>query len=73
MIEYRHKDEAPCKNCKDRHPACHSECKGYKEWLEVLDKEKELFWKAEAGNCAHSSLVADHKNRYVKAKIRKRK
>ena len=28
----------PCKNCKDRHQGCHSECEHYKEWSKVRDK-----------------------------------
>jgi sulfatase maturation enzyme AslB (radical SAM superfamily) len=25
---------APCKDCPDRHPACHGSCDKYKEWSE---------------------------------------
>lgn len=28
---------SPCKNCGDRHPGCHSECLGYKEFKRRLD------------------------------------
>ena len=26
------KENAPCKNCSDRHIACHGSCDKYKEW-----------------------------------------
>jgi hypothetical protein len=33
----------PCKDCADRHPACHSHCEKYKEWKVEWDalREKE--------------------------------
>ena len=31
----------PCKDCKDRYLACHSNCSRYKEWRANLDKLKE--------------------------------
>lgn len=35
----------PCLGCKDRHPACHSGCSTYKDWLTGLkarhEKEKQ--------------------------------
>lgn len=27
-------DKGPCYDCKERHSGCHSNCDGYKEWLE---------------------------------------
>ena len=32
---------APCRNCKDRHPACHDKCKTYIEWVTLEHKKKE--------------------------------
>lgn len=34
---------SPCKDCADRHPACHSHCEKYKEWKAEWDalREKE--------------------------------
>lgn len=29
MMEY-----SPCKDCTDRHTACHGSCEKYKEWLD---------------------------------------
>lgn len=26
---------SPCKNCPDRHPECHSECKRFAEWRDT--------------------------------------
>lgn len=34
--------KAPCKNCEDRHVGCHSDCVGYKIWLEEYNKVKEI-------------------------------
>lgn len=72
MVNYRFKDDVPCKGCEKRHPACHSHCQDYIEWLEVIEKEKELFWEKERGNCSHARLVADHKNRFIKSKINRK-
>lgn len=32
---------SPCKDCKDRHPACHGSCDRYKEWKRRLEKVNE--------------------------------
>lgn len=39
---------APCKNCKDRHPACHDSCPKYKEFKKRIaeQKKKERYLKA---------------------------
>lgn len=31
----------PCKDCKDRHQACHDHCEKYKEWKKELEANKE--------------------------------
>lgn len=31
----------PCKDCGDRHAACHCTCERYKKWKEESDKIKE--------------------------------
>lgn len=31
---------APCKECKDRYPACHDHCQRYKEYKAKLAKNK---------------------------------
>ena len=31
----------PCKNCKDRHQGCHSECEAYKELDEANEKARQ--------------------------------
>ena len=31
----------PCKDCKERHPACHDSCDRYKEWKQRLEKVNE--------------------------------
>lgn len=30
----------PCKDCEDRHVACHSQCDKYSEWKEEVEKQK---------------------------------
>lgn len=30
---------APCKDCQDREPGCHSHCIGYKRWKAEQQKE----------------------------------
>lgn len=32
---------SPCKDCKNRHPACHDFCDRYKEWKQRLEKVNE--------------------------------
>ena len=32
------RDTPPCKDCTDRHTACHDSCGGYKEWKRRLDE-----------------------------------
>lgn len=34
-------DIPPCKNCKDRHIACHTTCERYKSWKVEHDKRIE--------------------------------
>ena len=36
---------APCLNCKNRHPLCHSECKEYLEYRKLKDEENERLHK----------------------------
>ena len=34
---------APCKDCAERHPACHSDCEKFKGWKERENKAKKEF------------------------------
>lgn len=36
----KEKANAPCKDCKNRHIGCHSECNEYKAFCESKTKEK---------------------------------
>lgn len=36
---------APCKDCGERHPACHSDCEKFKGWKERENKAKKSLWK----------------------------
>ena len=40
------REMSPCKDCIDRHPACHDTCDLYKEWkrrLEELNKARKEY------------------------------
>lgn len=69
--------EAPCKNCKDRHCNCHSECKNYQSYnamcklirnLKHKEAEGRGFWyDVNAGLRRHAEAKAKkHKGRYGK-------
>jgi hypothetical protein len=30
----------PCKDCPERHTACHDTCERYKEWKQRIDEQK---------------------------------
>lgn len=32
----------PCKDCEERHPACHGKCKKYIEWKKEEAEKKEI-------------------------------
>lgn len=32
---------APCKDCKQRYPACHDKCKSYQDWVSIERQKKE--------------------------------
>lgn len=36
---------APCKDCSERYPGCHSKCKEYKAFREALDARAEAIRK----------------------------
>ena len=44
---YSGSKKPPCKDCPDRHVACHSTCEKFKAWEEIhrAQKEKELLSK----------------------------
>lgn len=73
MIDYRVKKETPCRRCEDRTAECHSKCEKYKEWLVLLEEEKELFWKNEGATCAFRSMAGDRKAKQVKTRIRSKR
>lgn len=33
--------KGPCKDCKDRHPACHDSCEKYKAWLAAYHADRQ--------------------------------
>ena len=43
----KHKRESDCRNCTNRHPACHDECESYKAFkeyrAELLKKKGEIY------------------------------
>lgn len=34
-------DVSPCKDCAERHTACHDHCQRYKDWKAEMEKVKE--------------------------------
>lgn len=48
----RRKNPGPCKNCEERHEACHSSCEKYRAWKESLNNDMSDFCKKYAEeNC----------------------
>ena len=57
----RNKNPGPCKNCEDRHEACHSSCEKYRTWKESLRNDISDFCKKYAEeNCG----AAEAKRRF---------
>lgn len=53
----RNKNPAPCKNCEERHEACHSSCEKYRTWKESLNKDMSDFCKKYAKeNCGAAEV-----------------
>lgn len=38
ILDRQIRDKSPCKDCTDRHTACHGSCDRYKEWKLRLDE-----------------------------------
>ena len=36
------RDTSPCKDCKDRHPACSDKCDRYKAWKAEIERVKKV-------------------------------
>lgn len=58
--------KGPCKDCKDRHPNCHSDCDAYINW-------KRLYWKVRKEEqidefIGYSSWLKDYKRRNKRGK-----
>ena len=41
----RRKNQPPCKNCEERHEACHSSCEKFSTWKESFNKDMSDFCK----------------------------
>lgn len=54
---------APCKDCPDRSPGCHSRCERYKAYREV--KDKEYAWR-------HEQYVLDIPTADLERKVRRK-
>lgn len=37
------KPQGPCKDCPDRHTACHDECEKYKDFKAKLDEQRRQY------------------------------
>lgn len=42
------REVAPCRNCADRHTACHDHCERFKKYKEIREKENEARRKYDA-------------------------
>lgn len=48
-------NDAPCKDCKDRHPACHDTCERYKAFKQpFLDATEKRLQAGEVSDYYHS-------------------
>lgn len=45
-------ENSPCKGCPNRHPGCHDECDGYKDWL-VRYHEQQQYLKENRNRFGH--------------------
>ena len=64
----------PCKDCKDRHTACHGHCTKYADWkaecqrTKALEREYKKQWREDY---CRSELCEERKRNYVKSKVRR--
>lgn len=54
----------PCKNCKERHTACHAGCEKHKEWLS--DKHKKEQWLKNQNTDLHHENTLEYKKQLSK-------
>lgn len=63
------KEVSPCKDCSDRHPACHGSCEKYKAWAERDHAQKKHLEETKNRWCvpmtaarekAYSKMPSDH-------------
>lgn len=63
-------DNPPCKNCSNRYPTCHAECKMYANWnSEHTKKRKEIVDRFSIGN----QIVGSQIDKVYKARKRNHK
>ena len=53
----------PCKDCTDRHPACHDECEKYKTFKQIHDSKREAIYKYKN---RHSEFYGYRQDSYFK-------
>ena len=53
---------APCKDCTDRHTACHGSCEKYKEWRDSFRDAKRRSEKERYGLWVPSSYAREKAN-----------
>ena len=56
----------PCKNCTERHIACHSECGKYREWQTMHQERKDKIEKAKQLECELKGYYAARQKRIYK-------
>jgi len=58
--------KAPCKDCMDRTPTCHTSCELYIRFRKTKDKERDKRWEIKTETNSHEEIVS---NRYKRMGI----
>ena len=57
---------APCKGCTYRHLGCHDNCNSYKDWVNAIRKEKEIWYKQKRIEDQLTNFRIENLRRYKK-------
>ena len=68
------RNPSPCKDCAERHRACHSECNLYSDWQkEVNEKTSNIFTNYSIANCGAQEARKRHNTSVVRKQNLSRK
>lgn len=65
------KAEAPCKDCQDRKPGCHSKCEKYASYKEKRKKENDVIESNKGKDMDYFSYISGYEDRNRKDQDRK--